>query len=820
MSKTVLAQLVTKMTVESTQFKRELERTTAKTVKFSQSQNKAANDSGKLAASQKRTSSSTRSMSDAFRQAANSAATLSGPMGGISSRLGTLATGMATVGVAGVALGAAIGAISFAVIASVGVFSKLEQGLLRTEALVKATGGASGKTAEQLEELTRSVALSTLASVEGVRQAVNVLQTFKSIQGTSFERTIKLSQDLAAVMGSDIKSSALQLGKALEDPILGLNSLRRSGVSFSESQKEVIKNLVATGQTAQAQVMILDTLEKQVGGAGGAEAGGLAGAADTLSQRWQELLERFAQTSGVGDTVTYTLNRIARGMNIANEAALGAQTSAEKLTALFNEYRIIQTKIDSGGKVSSVSKQRVEQIKEEIKAINKQTSEESEIFKNGAIDRKQQAEDAAKSLADKNNTLGLKTLVLLERQMADENQLVIIKHQEKLTAIEGLNLSEKEVRKRGFESISELKDYNIGLINEQAEAEFEVIKEKNQKEIDAEKSKQDKITAIAKKSADQRLLEGLRTEKLARDAFTSLQNELAAENNPAELARQQMQARLDVIREYYQLESLEAAKATQAGVAAVLSYKKAIKDDDLFGTLTNSLSGLQDQVSGTLGQMALGMTDGDDAAKALARTIVTQLTGSMINYGIEQVIAYATGATAATAAEGVKALAVTGGIATQTLAATAATGVLTTAGVASGGAIAAAMAPAAAATSVATAGAAPAAATPIALGTIGAIIAAIVGVTAIAGAREKGGPVSGGRTYLVGEKGPELFTPGATGQITSNDKMNKFSGNSELMQPTMIVNINGKADDDVFAQIDRQRKKFGRMVQQVMKTPF
>jgi hypothetical protein len=33
------------------------------------------------------------------------------------------------------------------------------------------------------------------------------------------------------------------------------------------------------------------------------------------------------------------------------------------------------------------------------------------------------------------------------------------------------------------------------------------------------------------------------------------------------------------------------------------------------------------------------------------------------------------------------------------------------------------------------------------------------------GARARGGPVSTGSTYLVGEKGPELFTPSASGQI-------------------------------------------------------
>jgi phage-related minor tail protein len=38
----------------------------------------------------------------------------------------------------------------------------------------------------------------------------------------------------------------------------------------------------------------------------------------------------------------------------------------------------------------------------------------------------------------------------------------------------------------------------------------------------------------------------------------------------------------------------------------------------------------------------------------------------------------------------------------------------------------------------------------------------------VAGARAVGGPVAPGGSYLVGEQGPELFTPSGAGSITSN----------------------------------------------------
>lgn len=46
-----------------------------------------------------------------------------------------------------------------------------------------------------------------------------------------------------------------------------------------------------------------------------------------------------------------------------------------------------------------------------------------------------------------------------------------------------------------------------------------------------------------------------------------------------------------------------------------------------------------------------------------------------------------------------------------------------------------------------------------------------VGLSSAIGARAAGGPVSGGRPYLVGERGPELFIPGASGMIAANDTL-------------------------------------------------
>ena len=57
----------------------------------------------------------------------------------------------------------------------------------------------------------------------------------------------------------------------------------------------------------------------------------------------------------------------------------------------------------------------------------------------------------------------------------------------------------------------------------------------------------------------------------------------------------------------------------------------------------------------------------------------------------------------------------------------------------------------------------------------GAIAAGLAQVAAIRSqqysGRALGGPVMGGRPYIVGESGPELFTPSTTGSITRNSDL-------------------------------------------------
>ena len=54
--------------------------------------------------------------------------------------------------------------------------------------------------------------------------------------------------------------------------------------------------------------------------------------------------------------------------------------------------------------------------------------------------------------------------------------------------------------------------------------------------------------------------------------------------------------------------------------------------------------------------------------------------------------------------------------------------------------------------------------------------------------RAEGGPVSRGRSYIVGERGPELFTPGSSGMITPNHQLGGGS-------TTVVVNVDASGSN-------------------------
>lgn len=164
-----------------------------------------------------------------------------------------------------------------------------------TEQIILKTGSAAGLTGKDIRDLATDSSILTGIDKDLILAGDNLLLTFKNIKDEVgegrdvFDRTHDIMLDLSTVMGTDAKVAALQLGKALNDPIKGLTSLQRIGVAFTDVQKTQIRNFIEAGDVAGAQGVILDELESQVGGVAVATADSTA----KISNAWKEVQEQI-----------------------------------------------------------------------------------------------------------------------------------------------------------------------------------------------------------------------------------------------------------------------------------------------------------------------------------------------------------------------------------------------------------------------------------------------------------------------------------------------------------------------------------------------
>jgi len=237
-------------------------------------------------------------------------------LGGLSSAVSGLGPTIAALGpMIGVAFGTA------AIKQSIDAFIRQEQAVFQLEQRLKSTGGTSGKTSEELQRLASELQAVTTYGDEAVVEMQALLLTFTNIQGQTFDEATKTVLDLSTAMGQDLKTSAVQLGKALNDPIAGLTSLSRIGVKFTEEQKKLIEQMMKTGDIAGAQKIILQELKVEFGGAAQAASQGLGGAL----QQMQNAVGDTAES--LGKTLAPALIQVAGGIKEAAEAATALNES-------------------------------------------------------------------------------------------------------------------------------------------------------------------------------------------------------------------------------------------------------------------------------------------------------------------------------------------------------------------------------------------------------------------------------------------------------------------------------------------------------------
>ena len=211
---------------------------------------------------------------------------------GFGTKLGDVSVGTAALAAGLYKVGEA--AINFG-IDSVKAFTESQDAIAQTGAVLKSTGGQAGVTADEVTKLSTELQKNTRFSDEQVRSAENMLLTFTNIGKNVFPETTRAVADMATAMGSDLKSTSIQVGKALQDPINGVTALQRVGVRLTDSQKDMVKSLVESGHTMEAQKVILGELQKEFGGSAEAAGSTFAGSIEKLKNQFNDLQEKIGE---------------------------------------------------------------------------------------------------------------------------------------------------------------------------------------------------------------------------------------------------------------------------------------------------------------------------------------------------------------------------------------------------------------------------------------------------------------------------------------------------------------------------------------------
>lgn len=274
-------------------------------------------------------------------------------------------TGAKIAGAAFVATGAAAVAMG---VSSVKSFSDSENAMAQMIAVLKSTKHAAGLAEDQLSEQAEALQKLTKFSDEAVMSAQSLLLTFTNVKGKVFEDSIPLILDMSQAMGQDLKSSTIQLGKALNDPIKGMTALTRVGVAFTEKQKKQIETLVKAGKSAEAQRIILAELRTEFGGSAEAAGKTFAGSLERLKNQLDDVKESVGRV--IINALTPFIGKAAEFISSIDwEKVIKRSTDAIKNMATFVREEIIPQLKQWISNIVEVAKQIAEYLEPKIVAL-------------------------------------------------------------------------------------------------------------------------------------------------------------------------------------------------------------------------------------------------------------------------------------------------------------------------------------------------------------------------------------------------------------------------------------------------------------------
>lgn len=189
-----------------------------------------------------------------------------------------------------------------------------EQSMNRLTAVINAQGHAAGFTRKQLEQMNDELVASGQFDDDAIRNAQAQLLKFGNIYDDVFRRALKLSADLAAFQGTELSTAVDSVGKALQNPALGVMQLERQLGRLDPAQKETIKNLVEQNRVIEAQNKLLEIANGKIGGTAELMNSGYTKAVSDAAKAWDDLKEAISGANAVKSTTTSFLEFVTGSM--------------------------------------------------------------------------------------------------------------------------------------------------------------------------------------------------------------------------------------------------------------------------------------------------------------------------------------------------------------------------------------------------------------------------------------------------------------------------------------------------------------------------
>ena len=193
-------------------------------------------------------------------------------------------------------------------------YNDTAQANAKMNAVLLSTGGIAGVTGDAIKKMTSELSSKTLFSKSALTDAAAVLLTFTKIGKDAFPQVLKAATNMSTVLGTDLHASIIQLGKAMNSPATGMLALKKSGVSFTESQIALIKSLQDSGDLMGAQKVILAELKTEFDGAAEAAAKAGTGPIEMITKKFMSLKKAIGEAIVESSEFTKTLDIIANKM--------------------------------------------------------------------------------------------------------------------------------------------------------------------------------------------------------------------------------------------------------------------------------------------------------------------------------------------------------------------------------------------------------------------------------------------------------------------------------------------------------------------------